>query len=153
MITLHHVSKEFEGFQAVKAVSLKIDKGEIHGIIGASGAGKSTLLRLINLLEVPEAGQVEVNGQDLTKLRGNKLREARKAIGMIFQHFNLVANKTVYENVAVSLQLSGFPWKKTPSTSNGMPSICRDGRFCGEIPCTVERGTKATCGHCKGLGE
>ncbi|MCG1021149.1 methionine ABC transporter ATP-binding protein [Sutcliffiella horikoshii] len=112
MITLHHVSKEFEGFQAVKAVSLKIDKGEIHGIIGASGAGKSTLLRLINLLEVPEAGQVEVNGQDLTKLRGNKLREARKAIGMIFQHFNLVANKTVYENVAVSLQLSGFPWKK-----------------------------------------
>ncbi len=112
MITLHQVSKEFEGFQAVKAVSLNIDKGEIHGIIGASGAGKSTLLRLMNLLEVPDAGLVEVNDQDLTKLRGNKLRAARKSIGMIFQHFNLVANKTVYENIAVSLELSGYPRKE-----------------------------------------
>lgn len=112
MINLHQVSKDFEGFQAVKSVSLKINKGEIHGIIGASGAGKSTLLRLINLLEVPDAGQVEVNGQDLTKLTGTKLRQARKSIGMIFQHFNLVANKTVYENIAVSLELAGFPRHK-----------------------------------------
>lgn len=112
MIHLHQVSKNFDDFQAVKSVCLKIHKGDVHGIIGASGAGKSTLLRLMNLLEVPDAGQVEVNGKDLTMLRGNTLREARKSIGMIFQHFNLVANKTVYENIAVSLELAGFPKKK-----------------------------------------
>ncbi len=112
MINLHQVNKDFEGYQAVKSVSLNIHKGEIHGIIGASGAGKSTLLRLMNLLEVPDSGQVQMNGQDLTKLAGSKLRQARKSIGMIFQHFNLVSNKTVYENIAVSLELSGFPWKK-----------------------------------------
>ncbi len=111
MLTLHKVSKKFSQFQAIKSVSLTIHKGEIHGIIGASGAGKSTLLRLMNLLEVPDEGIVEVNGQELTKMNSKKLREARKSIGMIFQHFNLVANKTVYENVVVSLELANYPTK------------------------------------------
>ena len=111
MITLHNVSKSFLRFQAIQSVSLSIGKGEIHGIIGASGAGKSTLLRLMNLLEIPDEGEVEVNGQTLTKLNGKQLRHARKSIGMIFQHFNLVANKTVYENVAASLELAKFPRK------------------------------------------
>lgn len=111
MITLHNVSKSFSRFQAIQSVSLSIGKGEIHGIIGASGAGKSTLLRLVNLLEVPDEGEVEVNGQTLTSLNGKQLRQARKSIGMIFQHFNLVANKTVYENVAASLELAKFPRK------------------------------------------
>ncbi|TYS17146.1 ATP-binding cassette domain-containing protein [Rossellomorea vietnamensis] len=109
MLALHNVTKSFSQFQAIKLVSLTIHKGEIHGIIGASGAGKSTLLRLMNLLEIPDEGEVEVNGQFLTKMNSRKLREARKSIGMIFQHFNLVANKTVYENVVVSLQLANFP--------------------------------------------
>lgn len=111
MITLHNVSKSFLRFQAIQSVSLSIEKGEIHGIIGASGAGKSTLLRLMNLLEVPDEGEVTVNGQTLTTLNGKQLRQARKSIGMIFQHFNLVANKTVYENVAASLELAKFPRK------------------------------------------
>ncbi|MCM3638739.1 ATP-binding cassette domain-containing protein [Sporosarcina luteola] len=111
MITLHNISKSYSGFQAIQSVSLSIEKGEIHGIIGASGAGKSTLLRLINLLESPDGGEVLVNHQTLTNLNGKQLREARKSIGMIFQHFNLVANKTVYDNVAASLELAKFPRK------------------------------------------
>lgn len=103
MLKLDRVSKSFSTFQAVKSVSLTINQGEIHGIIGASGAGKSTLLRLMNLLEVPDEGEVEVNGQRLTRMNRKKLRQARKSIGMIFQHFNLVANKTVYDNVVVPL--------------------------------------------------
>ncbi|NRG46555.1 ATP-binding cassette domain-containing protein [Bacillus sp. CRN 9] len=109
MIKLHQVSKSFSQFQAIKSVSLTINKGEIHGIIGASGAGKSTLLRLMNLLEIPDGGEVEVNGEKLTSLNSKSLRQARKSIGMIFQHFNLVANKTVYDNVLIALELASYP--------------------------------------------
>jgi D-methionine transport system ATP-binding protein len=108
MIELRNVSKRFAQFQAIKSLSLSISKGEIHGIIGASGAGKSTLLRIMNLLEIPDEGEVEVNGQQLTKLSSKQLRFARQSIGMIFQHFNLVANKTVYDNVSVPLDLAKF---------------------------------------------
>ncbi|GKV56433.1 hypothetical protein NCCP2222_23800 [Sporosarcina sp. NCCP-2222] len=109
MISLHNVSKNFAGFQAVRSVNLTIPQSEIHGIIGASGAGKSTLLRLMNLLELPDTGEVVVNGQPLTSLKERKLRQARMSIGMIFQQFHLVLNKTVYENVDVSLKLGGMP--------------------------------------------
>lgn len=112
MIKVHNVSKNFAQFEAIKSISLTISKGEIYGIIGASGAGKSTLLRLINLLETPDQGEVEVNGLQLTSLNSASLRQARKSIGMIFQHFNLVANKTVYENIAVALQLANYPSKE-----------------------------------------
>ncbi|GKU83980.1 methionine ABC transporter ATP-binding protein [Niallia sp. NCCP-28] len=115
MINLHQVSKKFSNFQVIKSVTLTIHKGEIHGVIGASGAGKSTLLRLMNLLETPDAGEVEVNGQRLTTLNNKTIRKARKSIGMIFQHFNLVANKTVYDNVAVSLELANYPKKERRS--------------------------------------
>lgn len=115
MITLHHVSKTFSQFQAIKSVSLTINKGEIHGVIGASGAGKSTLLRMINLLETPDEGKVEVNGKFLTELNSKELRQARQTIGMIFQHFNLVANKTVFDNVAVPLELAKMPKQKRHS--------------------------------------
>jgi D-methionine transport system ATP-binding protein len=115
MIELRHVSKSYARFEAVKSVSLMIHKREIYGIIGASGAGKSTVLRLMNLLETPDSGEVEVNGQTLTSLSSQKLRQARKSIGMIFQHFNLVANKTVYENVVVSLELANYPKKERKS--------------------------------------
>lgn len=109
MIRLQNVSKRFDQFQAVNNVSLTIQKGEIFGLIGPSGAGKSTLLRLINLLETPDSGEVIVGDENLTSLTKNQLRDARKSIGMIFQHFNLLANKTVYENVAMSLSLAGTP--------------------------------------------
>jgi D-methionine transport system ATP-binding protein len=115
VISLQNVSKSYKqnliAFQAVQSVSLKIEKGEIHGIIGASGAGKSTLLRLINLLESPDEGTVVVGGKSLTTLSRRKLREARQSIGMIFQQFNLVANKTVFDNVSVPLELAGYSKK------------------------------------------
>lgn len=109
MIKLTNVSKSFAQFQAIKSVSLTINSGEIYGIIGASGAGKSTLLRLMNILDTPDSGEVEVNGQLLTSLSQAELRQARKAIGMIFQQFNLLANKTAYQNVLTPLQLVDFP--------------------------------------------
>lgn len=109
MILLQHVSKTFGTFHAVMDVSLQINSGEIFGLIGPSGAGKSTVLRLINLLEVPTAGEVIVNGQSLTKASAKELRTMRKSIGMIFQHFHLLGNKTIYDNIAVALQLAGVP--------------------------------------------
>lgn len=112
MITLHQVSKSFGSYEAIKSVSLTINRGEIYGIIGPSGAGKSTLLRLMNVLEKPDSGEVEVNGQLLTSLTPAELRRARQSIGMIFQYFHLLSNKTVHDNVAVLLELTGFPRKQ-----------------------------------------
>lgn len=86
--------------------------GEIHGIIGASGAGKSTLLRLMNVLERPDEGNVVVNGEDLTRMPEKRLREARRSIGMIFQHYHLVHNRTVSGNVAMPLELAGVGKKR-----------------------------------------
>ncbi|QUE86619.1 methionine ABC transporter ATP-binding protein [Exiguobacterium alkaliphilum] len=107
MITLTNVRKQFGRDIAVKDVSLHVDRGEIYGIIGASGAGKSTVLRLMNLLETPDSGTVEIDGSVLTSLSTRQLREKRHVIGMIFQQFNLVANKTVYDNVVAPLKLAG----------------------------------------------
>ncbi|MEG0274391.1 MAG: methionine ABC transporter ATP-binding protein [Longicatena sp.] len=104
MIRLENITKTFQGkdneIHAVKDVSLEIQDGEIFGIIGFSGAGKSTLVRCINLLERPTSGKVIVNGLDLTKMKEKALREERKKIGMIFQHFNLMRSRTVEENIA-----------------------------------------------------
>ena len=112
MITLSHIEKTFEGptgaVSALKDVSLTIAKGEIFGIIGLSGAGKSTLVRCINLLERPTKGSVVVDGLDMIAQSDAELREARKSIGMIFQHFNLLSSATVYDNVAFPLRLSGM---------------------------------------------
>ncbi|WP_070328007.1 methionine ABC transporter ATP-binding protein [Exiguobacterium aurantiacum] len=112
MITLTNVSKQFGRDEAVRDVSLQIERGEMYGIIGASGAGKSTLLRLMNLLETPDAGTVTVDGNELTSLSSRQLREQRHVIGMIFQQFNLVGNKTVYDNVVAPLKLARRPQAK-----------------------------------------
>lgn len=113
MISLQEVSKSFgngsDRYQAIDAVSLDIAEGSIHGIIGASGAGKSTLLRIMNVLERPDSGRVVVNGQELTSLGGRQLREARRSIGMIFQLFQLVSNRTAYGNVSIPLELAKVP--------------------------------------------
>ncbi|PLT29873.1 methionine ABC transporter ATP-binding protein [Peribacillus deserti] len=142
MIRLHNVSKHFSQFQAIKSVSLTINKGEIHGIIGASGAGKSTLLRLMNLLEIPDRGEVEVNGKTLTHMTSKNLRQVRKSIGMIFQHFNLVANKTVYENVAVSLELANFPKKERRSRVLECLHFVGLGSFLDKYPAQLSGGQK-----------
>ncbi|ETT87295.1 methionine ABC transporter ATP-binding protein [Viridibacillus sp. FSL R5-0477] len=95
----------------VDNVSLTIDEGEVFGIVGYSGAGKSSLLRCINLLERPTSGSIVVNGQDLTKLKGEQLRKARLKIGMIFQHFYLISQKTVGENIEFALKAAATPPK------------------------------------------
>lgn len=115
MIRLDGVSKVYrvsdpggtakKNFHALRDVSLEIENGAIYGIIGRSGAGKSTLIRCVNLLERPSSGRVFVNGVEMTALGDGQLRAARKKIGMIFQSFNLLANRTVYGNIAFPLEL------------------------------------------------
>ena len=117
MIILDHVSKHYQtrdnkNFVAVEPTSLEIKQGEIFGLMGYSGAGKSTLLRLINLLERPDTGTVSVCGQELTALNATQLRHTRQNIGMVFQQFNLLSNRTVAENVAFPLEIAKWPSKK-----------------------------------------
>ena len=111
MIRFSKVEKTYDSpagpVPALKGIDLEIAKGEIFGIIGLSGAGKSTLVRCINMLERPTGGQVMVDGQDMTALNDSELRAARKDIGMIFQHFNLLSSATVYDNIAFPLKLAG----------------------------------------------
>ncbi|WP_366655093.1 methionine ABC transporter ATP-binding protein [Fodinicurvata sp. EGI_FJ10296] len=114
MITLNNVSKRYPErgksaeVSALEAIDLEIGRGEIFGVIGRSGAGKSTLVRLINLLEKPTEGTVTVDGMDMTALSPAALRAARRQIGMIFQHFNLLSSRTVFDNVALPLELAGM---------------------------------------------
>ena len=97
--------------KALDNISFKVNDGEIYGLIGLSGAGKSSALRTINLLEVPDSGHIYFQGDDLVKKNKHDLRLARQKIGMIFQHFNLLANRTVADNVALSLEIAG--WNKS----------------------------------------
>lgn len=110
MIRLEKIDVTFKQdkkeIKAVRDVSLEVKKGEIFGIVGYSGAGKSTLVRVINLLQRPTNGEVKVRGTSLTKLNSKELREERKNIGMIFQHFNLMNQRTIYDNVDFSLKYS-----------------------------------------------
>lgn len=111
MIVLDQIKKIFNTnsgrVTAVDSVNLSIRKGEIFGIIGYSGAGKSTLIRMLNLLERPTEGTVTIDGKDLTQISSKELRLARQQIGMVFQHFNLLWSRTVFENIAFSLEIAG----------------------------------------------
>lgn len=113
MIELQNITQRFAGpkgpIDALSNISLSIERGEVFGIIGRSGAGKSTLVRVINLLNRPSDGTVRVDGQDLTSMSADDLRQARRRIGMIFQHFNLLSAKTVEDNVALPLKIEGRP--------------------------------------------
>lgn len=113
MIQLTEINKTYQtsigALKAIDSVSIRVNKGEIYGIIGFSGAGKSTLLRCINLLERPDSGDVTVDGINLNLLAKKELLKQRQSIGMIFQHFNLISNSTIYENVAFPLEISGVP--------------------------------------------
>ncbi|TCT14229.1 D-methionine transport system ATP-binding protein [Natranaerovirga pectinivora] len=110
MIELRNLHKVYntrgKAVQALNNVNIRINKGEIFGVIGLSGAGKSSLIRCINMLETPNSGEVIVEGTDLTKLKPKALRTYRKKIGMIFQQFNLLMNSTVYDNIAFPLKIA-----------------------------------------------
>lgn len=112
MIELEQISKTFADagreVHAVNNVSLTIRNGDVFGIIGFSGAGKSTLVRCINLLERPTEGSVRIDGKELTRMPAKELRQARRKIGMIFQHFNLMPSRTIFGNVAYPLKGSGL---------------------------------------------
>lgn len=108
MIEIKNVVKSFGETQVLKDISISIKKGEIYGIIGHSGAGKSTLLRCINGLESYNGGSVNVMGKEVSALQGKELRVFRKDLGMIFQNFNLLQRKNVFDNIALPLEVWGY---------------------------------------------
>lgn len=112
MIVLENLRKTYATPErvshALAGVSLRIERGEIFGIIGRSGAGKSTLIRMLNLLERPTEGRVEIDGQEITALSEAELRRFRQSVGMVFQHFNLLSSRTVIDNVCFPLRLAGM---------------------------------------------
>jgi D-methionine transport system ATP-binding protein len=126
MIDLRGITQTYRGPQgpveALRGIDLHIQPGEVFGIIGKSGAGKSSLVRVINLLNRPTTGQVIVNGHDLTQLNDAQLREARREIGMVFQHFNLLSSRTVFDNAALPLELAGMD--KAAIRERVTPLIC-----------------------------
>jgi len=113
MIKLEHISKTFKHnkttIHALKDISLYVPKGKIYGVIGKSGAGKSTLIRCVNLLEKPTSGKIFFDSHDITHLPNRKLIEVRRKISMIFQHFNLLSSRTVFDNIAFPLELNKTP--------------------------------------------
>jgi D-methionine transport system ATP-binding protein len=116
LIKLNNIKKTYKSkkisVEALKGVSLQIEKADIFGVIGYSGSGKSTLIRCINLLEKPNSGEVLIGEKDLVKLSEKELMKERQKIGMIFQHFNLLSNDTVFDNVALPLIYKGLPKDK-----------------------------------------
>lgn len=146
MIELRHLSKVYgSGAGAVKAlddVSLSIEAGEIFGVIGLSGAGKSTLVRCINLLEKPTSGEVIVDGKSMTSLSGKALREARRNIGMIFQGFDLLMQRTALENVRFPLELAHVPKARANERAKELLKIVGlEGRE-GAYPAQLSGGMK-----------
>ena len=127
MIEVRGLSKQFGSgeacVRALENINLTVEAGEIFGIIGLSGAGKSTLVRCMNLLERPTAGTVLVDGQDLTQLSEKQLRQARKSIGMIFQHFNLLMQRTCLDNITFPLELVGTPRKQAVARARELLQI------------------------------
>lgn len=119
MIKIESLNKfyqtKFGTIDALKDINLEIPTGEIFGIIGLSGAGKSTLIRTINRLEDPSSGSIHIDDVDVTKLNPGTLRELRKEVGMIFQHFNLMSSKNVFKNIAFPLEVSGMKTKDIDS--------------------------------------
>lgn len=143
MIAMHDVTKSFpQGRSSVTAledIRLQIESGEIFGIVGESGSGKSTLLRLINRLEAPTSGTVLVDGADLGALSPRALRRRRRDIGMVFQQFNLLANSTVFDNVARPLRLQR---RREPATVEAMLEFVRMAEHRDKHPSQLSGGER-----------
>lgn len=146
MIELKNVTKIFDKkhnkVTALSNVSLLVPQGKILGVIGASGAGKSTLIRCVNLLERPTIGEVIVNGQNLTQLSSADLAKARRQIGMIFQHFNLLSSRTVFENIAFPLELDHTPKEKIKERVNELLALVGLEDKSNDYPANLSGGQK-----------
>lgn len=146
MIEINRVNKVFyQGERAINALSdinLTIEQGTIFGVIGSSGAGKSTLIRCVNLLERPTNGHVIVDGVDLTQLSNKELTLARRKIGMIFQHFNLLSSRTVFENVALPLELAGVSNNAIKEKVDGLLKLVGLADKNDTYPCNLSGGQK-----------
>ena len=155
MIKLINLKKSYPGEHgevvALKDISLTIGKGEIFGVIGKSGAGKSTLIRCINMLEVPTQGQVIVGGRDLTQMNEAELRNARKEIGMIFQHFNLLSSATVYDNIAFPLRLAGASAEDIAAKVRPLIDLVGLGGMEKRYPAQLSGGQKQRVGIARAL--
>lgn len=155
MIKLSHIEKTYDSpsgpVRALKDISLDIEKGDIYGIIGLSGAGKSTLVRCINMLERPTKGSVLVDGQEMTTMSDSELREARKSIGMIFQHFNLLSSATVYDNVAFPLTLSNTPKNVIKERVTELLSLVSLADKADKYPAQLSGGQKQRVGIARAL--
>lgn len=155
MIKLVNVEKTYYSkagnIAALKKTNLEIKEGTIFGIIGLSGAGKSTLIRCINMLEVPTSGQVFVDGQELTAMSEAQLRKARQNIGMIFQHFNLLASRTVFDNVAFPLEIQGIPRDKIKARVEELLELVQLSDRGGYYPSQLSGGQKQRVGIARAL--
>ena len=155
MIQIEHLTKIFETpshqVLALDDVTLSINKGEIFGIIGLSGAGKSTLIRCINMLEKPTQGSIYVDGQQITSLDKRDLRCARQKIGMIFQHFNLLSSRTVFDNILFPLEIAGVPSAQAKSRVNELLDLVGLTDKAGVYPGQLSGGQKQRVGIARAL--
>ena len=155
MITISDVKKIYQSkagpISAVDGVNLSVKEGEIFGVIGYSGAGKSTLIRMLNGLEVPTEGTINVGGQAVSTIKGKKLREARQSIGMIFQHFNLLWSRTVIDNIQFPLEIAGVPKKERVKRANELLKLVGlEGRG-DAYPAQLSGGQKQRVGIARAL--
>lgn len=145
------LNKNFGEVQALRDINLKVESGEILGIIGYSGAGKSTLIRMINGLEKPTSGKVLVDGVDIVPLPERKLRDKRRHIGMIFQHFNLFTSRTAAKNVEYPLELAGWPKEKRKARAQELLEFVGLGDKGDSYPEQLSGGQKQRVGIARAL--
>lgn len=155
MIDLRGITQTYQGSQgpveALRGIDLHITPGEVFGIIGKSGAGKSSLVRVINLLNRPTTGQVIVGGRDLTQLGDAQLREARREIGMVFQHFNLLSSRTVFDNAALPLELAGMSKSDIRERVNPLLELVGLSTLADRYPAQISGGQKQRVGIARAL--
>jgi len=153
LVRLHDLRKTFRGAArpALDGVSLDIAPGEVFGVIGRSGAGKSTLARCVNLLERPDSGRVSVDGQDLTALDGPALGAARRRIGMVFQHFNLLSGRTVAANIALPLEIARVPARERAARVAELLPLVGLQDKAGAYPARLSGGQKQRVGIARAL--
>ncbi|MFC5909950.1 methionine ABC transporter ATP-binding protein [Streptacidiphilus monticola] len=155
MITTTDLTKVFraDGREtlALDGVDLHVRPGEVYGVVGTSGAGKSTLIRCVNLLERPSSGSVVVDGRELTALAPKQLREVRRSIGMVFQHFNLLARRTVQQNVELPLELTGLTRRQRAAKAAELLDLVGLGEKAGSYPSQLSGGQKQRVGIARAL--